>query len=429
MLLQEAGITQRDLYDARRKYQDDNRFSQSPPVQAFINVINAHGEELEEVGTILQACATEDYVVPVVKEAATEEESDVVDTNKPLGRGIGQAVGSIFAAIQSIFLGNGNKGENGDKVQELMPQITKTPTAVPTMSSVPTVSKSPSSPPSESLVPSTNPTIAPSSIPSAAPSNPVTTTLYLGFHMEAGVLLDGSCSIFFPRSNGSKVEYDDDYEYDDDGFYYKNPENHDDRYSDDRYNDDRYQDNNRPGISDARNLFLRSCFGVEAGMGAEISLLILYTDNRDDDDIAGTSFLIEGPFLGLGPAFSFAVGVNRDAAEVDPEPSMSPTTSPTTSRSPTSSPTTAVKSIRIPSKLSFTFAIESTIPRPRRDEIDGLIAQTEKFFAGILKSIYPNFLFFEARVGFIQYSPDQAVAVVVDFGARADFSTGKFGIV
>ena len=46
MILKEAGITARELYETSRQYQNDNKFSQSAPAQALINVINAHSLEI-----------------------------------------------------------------------------------------------------------------------------------------------------------------------------------------------------------------------------------------------------------------------------------------------------------------------------------------------------------------------------------------------
>lgn len=135
MILDEAQITEADLWSVRREFKnDDTAFASSAPVKAFMASIENHREELTQMAHGMADCTTEPPKAAPVKPAS------VIGTLED-------------EAVQGRFFAN------------------------PTVSSAPSVSK------------------APSAVPSAAPSRALSTRTYLGFHMEGGFLVDGSFSL------------------------------------------------------------------------------------------------------------------------------------------------------------------------------------------------------------------------------------------
>ena len=56
MLLEEAGITENDLFQARLANRDELEFVNSAPAKAFQSTIQAHSHELHEIAQIIMAC-------------------------------------------------------------------------------------------------------------------------------------------------------------------------------------------------------------------------------------------------------------------------------------------------------------------------------------------------------------------------------------
>lgn len=236
-LLAEAGVTQQDLFVARQEHRfDNNAFVSSPAVKAFLSTIRAHEGELLEVAEVLHSCATED--------PSTAGELEGVDATeeKDLGRGIGKRVGNFLGTIQHFFSGDGRRMLEDEALAEVVEHAQN-----------------------ERRL-QTAPTSAPSNVPSSAPTFNLNTKTNLGFHIEGGVVFDGSCSILYP----SNATYD--------------------------------------VPSDPSNIYSRTCIGAELGLGAEVSLIIQIVNSRNNNDIIGPSLLFETDAAG-GPALGFGIGV------------------------------------------------------------------------------------------------------------------------
>lgn len=205
-LLEEAGLRKRDLLYARVRHLNDNEaFIQSTEAQTFMGVIQKHSSELEELAYILQTCADEDPLM------SGEEDEET--------------------------------GDGEERMLESTP--TQSPTQSPTLAPTPTQS------------------------PTLAPTFPLNWKTYLGFHVEGGILVDGSYSIVSANTDA----YDTD--------------------------------------EDESRSYGRWCVGGELGAGFEISLVVLVLNNREANDIIGDSFLFEFDAASL-LALGFSVGVYQN---------------------------------------------------------------------------------------------------------------------
>lgn len=225
MLLDEAGITESDLWQAREANEDNIAFASSAPVVAFMDTIENHREELTEMSQMMTGCALN---------GARQAGANAVSTAKGVTRSTGAFVGDLFSNVLNFF----GRGEHHQST------LTATPSSAPSISPAPTVSR------------------APTEIPSSAPSRMVSGRAYLGFHMEGGLLVDASYSIFSAGASRSGN----------------------------------------------KRRFGRACLGFEAGGGGEISLLILVAGNKFANDIIGGSFLFDAD-VAVGAAMGVAMGL------------------------------------------------------------------------------------------------------------------------
>lgn len=233
-LLQEAGVTQQDLFQARTDHIGDlHGFVQSAPAQAFLSTIQAHSQELQNVARIIQECADAQPQQPtesVPIQTENEQQQEEADEEQ------GGIVARVGAFLRRYFSGRHSSRRNLSLITRDFPN--------------------PNQPPS---------TRPPSRTPTASPTFASAWKYYIGFHMEAGALLDASYSIVVP--------------------FYTN------------YNVD----------SDLSNTYARTCIGAEVGVGAEVSLIVLALKNKEANDIIGPSFLMDTD-VGAGPGLGLAFG-------------------------------------------------------------------------------------------------------------------------
>lgn len=254
MIFKEAGVTIDVLHETRKEIKDDDQFSMSPPVQNLMNAIHSHSYELSMIGEVMRACQdgtansgierSEDKVSGSdsqksrdgKSEESTEETPEVKARSNPMeGKGVRQSIGSFVGSLFQTALNLFSAAES-----------------TPTMSAVP------------SLAPSTS--LAPSLTPSASPSiMGVSQRTYLGIHMEGGVFIDYSFSLFSESSNSTGAN-------DGDGYQFK-----------------------------------RGCIGAEIGGGFEASIVIIVTSNQYPHDIVGGSLFVEED-IAVGGAFGWGVG-------------------------------------------------------------------------------------------------------------------------
>lgn len=264
MIFKEAGVTVDMLQDTRKEIKDDDQFSMSPPVQRLMNTIHSHSYELTMIGEVMRACqdgtansgtdSNEEKVSGSDSQESTEETPEVKARSNPreeqgVRQSIGSFVGSLFQAAFNLF----GQGETATT-----PAPTASPSGSPSASSAPSVSSAPSFAPSVSL--------APSETPSANPSiMGVSQRTYLGIHMEGGVFIDYSFSLFSESSNATGAN-------DGNGYQFK-----------------------------------RGCIGAEIGGGFEASIVIVITSNQYPHDIVGGSLFVEED-IAVGGAFGWGVG-------------------------------------------------------------------------------------------------------------------------
>lgn len=242
-LLQESGVTKQDLLEARRDHwNDDFGFANAIPVRRFTDTIREHADELSQVAEIITYCRSGVHTRERMLEEGTEGE-------RPLGRGIGLAMGYIFQSVTNILNGIAGVTPEGEAQGEQV---------------------EPSASPSVSAVPSVTPSIAPSRIPSASPSMGPTYTVaqktYLGLHLEGGFVFDGSYSLLFPA------------------------------------------DNTTTGAADPTQ-YGRGCLGAGIGGGAELSLIVMNAQLRENNDVLGASVIAEFFEFAFGLALGFGIGV------------------------------------------------------------------------------------------------------------------------
>lgn len=251
-LLKKAGITQNDLFTVWRQHPDPDAFIQSAEVRAFKEVILEHSEELMQVVNVVDECESGEADRRLQEEG---EESDGEEGEETKRRGIGRWVGNLFNTVTSVFQSTGCTPISPSSSPSSAPS--DVPSYSPSVNA-PTVSSRPSYSPSVSIGPS----LAPSSEPSMAFAQKV----YLGFHMEGGIIFDAGFTWLFPSPDTTSDP-------------------------------------------DTNEEFFRWCLGAELGGGAEMSLIVLVSNLREDCDITGVAFLAEFFEFGFGPHFGFGIGV------------------------------------------------------------------------------------------------------------------------
>jgi hypothetical protein len=231
-LLAEANVTVDQIAEAAKESQDQEYLNQSGPIWDLIQTLKKHVGAFDQFEIIVSGCSSseqdaESVIVPTVAPAP-----DLIDVDRQVTTPMPTSGPPTTAMPVTPF------------------PTSASPTATPTAR--PTPSPTPSPTPRPSI----------SSAPSSAPTLERKQTIFVGFHIEGGALLEGSVTVFF----------------------------------------DVHDPTGTPPV------YAKGCLGVGAAIGAELSLIAIVADTTKTSEIACLSSMYSVD-IGAGLNLGYGLGV------------------------------------------------------------------------------------------------------------------------